>query len=135
MPFHLGLCFRSRRVFHLPTCLPPSHASSASRLIFRLQTCPPRHLPLWSCLPPAFLQHPLAAETSTAIPQYSAMSRPVRSASPPWHLPHRYTFRCTAARSGHTASLPPLCRIFRLHHCISHCSALPTCHMMSRDVT
>ena len=88
----------SRCVLRLPMCFPPPDVSSASRLIFHLQTCLPHRLP-WSRLPPAFLQHPLAAGTSTTIPRHSAMSRPVRSASPlasaaPLHLPlYLCTFR------------------------------------------
>ena len=109
--------FPSRTRLLLPTHLPPSDASSASRVTFRLQTCLPHRLPPWPRPPPAFSQHP------------------------PWHLPHRYVFRCTAACSGHTASLPPPCRILWLHHCVSRhsampsgCSALLTHCTMSHDV-
>src|SRR6266545_4788786 len=64
-----------------------SDASSALQCIVHLQTSLLCHLPLWSHLPPAFSQHPLAAGTSTVILRCSTMSCLVHSASP-WHPPH-----------------------------------------------
>ena len=111
-------------VLCLPMCLPPPDASSASRLVFRLQTCLPHCLPPWSCLLPAFSQHSLAAGT-IAIPRHSAMSRPVCSASPlASATPLRLPLYCCTFR--HTASLPLLCRILWLHHCVSRHSAMPS---------
>ena len=53
----------------------------------------------------------------------------------------RHSDHITAARSGHTTSLPPLCRALWLHHCVSchsampsGCSTLPTHCAMSHDI-
>jgi len=119
LPFCLGLCFCSWCVFRLPMHLPPRDSSSASRPVFRTAShygpvfrLPSHSIPWLLGLPPPFRD----------IPQCLAQS----ARHSPWHPLHRYVFRCTAARSRHTASLPPLCRIFWLHHCISRCSALLT---------
>jgi len=140
-------------VFCLLMRLPPPDASSAFRCVFRLQMqlplrdsssaprpvsrtashhgpvfCLPSHsIPWLPGLPPPFRN----------IPQCLAQS----AQHPPWHPLHCYVFHCTAAHSGHTARLPPLCRILWLHYCVSRhsampsgCSALPTRCAMSHDV-
>jgi len=96
--------------------------SSASRPVFRAAShygpvfrLPSHSIPWLLGLPPPFRD----------IPQCLARS----AWHSPWHPLHHYVFRCTAAHSGHTTSLPPLCRI-----CISRCSALLTRRIMSRDV-
>jgi len=57
---------------------------------------------------------------SRDIPQCLAQS----AQHPPWHLPHRYVFCCTAACSGHTTSLLPLCRALG---CTTASPATPLC--------
>jgi len=109
--------------------------SSTFQCVFRLMT----HLPppdLSSALPPTMV--PSSACLLTASPgcrDFHCHPTTFRNVSPgplgttrhpPWHPPHRCIFCCTAAHSGHTTSLPLLCRILWLHHCISHCSAMPS---------
>ena len=100
--------FRSRTLPLLHMRPPPSDASSVLRLVIRAASHhgPVFHLPSHST--PWLLGLPLPSRN---IPQCLAQS----AQHPPWHPPHRYVFRCTATHSGHTASLPPLCRIFWLH--------------------
>ena len=137
----------------LLTPLPPSDASSAFQCVFHLQM----HLPLrdssYASRPvsrTASHHGPVFRMPSHSIPWLPGLPPPSHdipqclawsAQHPPWHLPHRYVFCCTAARSSHTTSLPLLCRILWLHHCVSchsampsSCSALPTRCVMSHDV-
>jgi len=133
-----------RCIFCLPIRLPPLDVSSAFQCVFRLQM----HLPLCDssstsrpvsrsashhgpvfCLPSHSIPWlPGLPLPSCDIPQCLAWS----AQHPPWHPPHRYVFRCTAACSSHTASLPPLCHILWLHHCVSRHSATPSAAPLSR---
>ena len=99
-------------VFCLPMCLPPSNVSSASRPVSRTTS---HHGPVFRLPSHSIPWLPGLPPPSCDIPQCLARS----AQHPPWHPPHCYIFRYTAAHSGHTASLPPLCRILWLHHCIS----------------
>jgi len=85
--------------------LPLRDSSSASRPVSRTAShhgpvfrLPSHSIPWLLGLPPR----------SRDIPQCLARS----AQHLPWHPLHCYVFRCTAARSGHTASLPPLCNTF-----------------------
>jgi len=111
-------------------CPPPSDVSSASRPVSRAAS---HHGPIFRLPSHSIPWLPGLPPPSCDIPQCLAQSAQ--------HPPHRYVFRCTAARSSHTASLPLLCRILWLHHCAfrhsampSSCSTLPTRCAMLHDV-
>jgi len=130
--------FLSRTLLLLPTRLPPSDASSAFRCVFRPQMCLPLRNSSSASRPvsrTASHHGPIFRLPSHSIPWLLGLPPPsrdipqclARSAQhPPWHPPHRYVFCYTAACSGHTTSLPPLCRILWLHHCVSRHSAMPS---------
>jgi len=106
MPFHLELCFCFRHLLRLPTHLPPSDASSASRCVFRSATrlTPPD-------LSPAPASHSMShLPQHISSPAVQLVSRSSRFGSSPlptsWGITRHHAMSCNIMRHTVTSRNP-----------------------------